>query len=93
MVIDINTECEKVAGRIQHYRVEKNMSQMTLALEAEISQGFLAMIESNKKIPTIATIFKIANALNIHPSALLQEEQEEREIIKKKIIQMIEKEL
>lgn len=44
---------------------------MELALEAGISQGFLAMIEANRKVPTVTTIFKIANALSVKPSIFL----------------------
>ena len=93
MDIDINTEIQKVAERIQFLRQKHHMSQMDLALEAGISQGFLAMIESNRKVPTIATIFKISKALNIHPSILLEDSDENREKKKQQIIKMIEKEL
>ena len=93
MDIDINTEVQKVAERIQQLRQKHHMSQMDLALEAGISQGFLAMVESNRKIPTITTIFKIAQALDIHPSILLEDVDIDREERKQKIIKMIEKEL
>lgn len=93
MDIDINTEVQKVAERIQNLRQKHHMSQMDLALEAGISQGFLAMVESNRKIPTITTIFKIAQALNIHPATLLEDVDENRENKKQQIIKMIEKEL
>lgn len=93
MDIDINTEVQKVAERIQNLRQKHHMSQMDLALEAGISQGFLAMVESNRKIPTITTIFKIAQALDIHPAILLEDIDENREEKKQQIIKMIEKEL
>lgn len=93
MDIDINTEVQKIAERIQKLRQKQHMSQMDLALEAGISQGFLAMVESNRKIPTITTIFKIAQALDIHPSILLEDVDINREETKQKIIRMIEKEL
>lgn len=51
------------------------------------------MVESNRKVPTITTIFKIAQALNIHPSTLLEDADINREEAKQKIIRMIEKEL
>ena len=43
----------KVATRIQEERLARKLSQMELALEAGISQGYLAMVESHQKIPTI----------------------------------------
>ena len=61
MDINLNDEITKleldVASRIQQERVLRKMSQMDLALEAGISQGYLAMVESHQKIPTITTIF------------------------------------
>lgn len=93
MDIDINTEVKKVAKRIQIIRQQHNMSQMDLALESGVSQSFLAMIESNRKVPTITTIFKIAKALNIHPATLLEDENPDREHKKQEIIDLIQKEL
>jgi transcriptional regulator with XRE-family HTH domain len=76
MDINLNDDITKqeldVASRIQQERVLRKMSQMDLALEAGISQGYLAMVESHQKIPTITTIFKIAKALNIAPASLFQ---------------------
>lgn len=82
-----------VAKRIQEERKLRKMSQMELALESGVSQGYLAMIEVNKKIPTITTIFKIAKALKISPSVLLEEEISDRELIKKEIIELIQTKL
>ena len=69
------------------------MSQMDLALEAEISQGFLAMIETGRKVPTIMTIFKLAKALRVRPSALMEDDESGHEEKKKRIIEMIERDL
>ena len=93
MEIDVDAYVKKVASRIQKFRKQKRMSQMDLALEANISQGFLALIESCQKVPTITTIFKIAKALNVYPSSLLEDEKKSREQKKKEIIKLIEKEL
>lgn len=64
---EIEAQELKVATRIQEKRLARKLSQLDLALEAGISQGYLAMVESHQKIPTITTIFKIARALNISP--------------------------
>ena len=93
MDIKVNTEVKRVAARIQAERLNKHMSQMDLALEAGISQGFLAMIEANRKVPTIATIFKIAKALDIRPAQLFEDEPPDREKTKKQIIAIIQKNL
>ena len=66
---------------------------MDLALEAGISQGFLAMVETGRKTPTITTIFKLAKALNVKPSALMEDGDESHEQKKKEIIEMIQRDL
>lgn len=82
-----------VIERIQKERNSRHMSQMDLALEAGISQGYLAMIESKKKIPTITTIFKIAEALKINPARLFEDSEIDKEQIKAEIISMIQNKL
>ena len=46
MDIEIIAEVNKVSERIQKLRTERRMSQMDLAVEAGISQGFLAMMRT-----------------------------------------------
>lgn len=88
------TELElKVASTIQSERIARKMSQMELALEAGISQGYLAMIESHQKIPTITTVFKIAKALNINPASLLDCQDDSRREIKNQVIELIRQKL
>ena len=93
MDIEIIAEVNKVSERIQKLRTERRMSQMDLAVEAGISQGFLAMIETKRKIPTIMTIFKLAKALNVRASALMEDEDTLREQKKREIISLIQKNL
>lgn len=83
----------KVATRIQEERLARKLSQMELALEAGISQGYLAMVESHQKIPTITTIFKLAKALNINPSDLFEKQVIDRQEMKKQIINLIQSKL
>ncbi len=73
MEINTDDEVKKVIERIKTIRKEIGMSQLDLALEAGISQGFLATIESHKKIPTISTVIKIARALDISPSVFFED--------------------
>ncbi len=89
MDIDVNTSTKMVALRIQEERQKRKMSQMELAMEAGISQGFLAMIEANRKVPTVTTIFKIANALSVKPSIFFEIPDSDREVRKQKIISLI----
>ena len=51
------------------------------------------MIETGRKVPTIMTIFKLAKALKVRPSALMEDGDESREQKKKDIIEMIQRDL
>lgn len=83
----------KVASAIQSERIARKMSQMELALEAGISQGYLAMVESHQKIPTITTVFKIAKALNINPASFFDNQNFDRLEIKNQLIELIRNKL
>ena len=83
----------KVATRIQEELLDRKLSQMELALEAGISQGYLAMVESHQKIPTITTIFKLAKALNINPSDFFEKQVIDRQEVKNQIINLIQSKL
>lgn len=82
-----------VAGRIKDERIARRMSQMDLALEAGISQGYLAMVETHQKIPTITTIYKLSRALNISPASLLSQPDSNRQEAKERIIALIRRDL
>ncbi|MBR2316919.1 MAG: helix-turn-helix transcriptional regulator [Spirochaetales bacterium] len=90
---EITQQEQKVALKIQQERTFRKMSQMDLALEAGISQGYLAMVESHQKIPTITTIFKIAKALGIAPAALFESTDMDKQQIKNQIIDLIQSKL
>jgi transcriptional regulator with XRE-family HTH domain len=56
---------------IRAARTERKLSMRTLATAAEISQPFLSQIEGGQTMPSVVTLFRIAGALEISPSALL----------------------
>ncbi|MCL2518535.1 MAG: helix-turn-helix domain-containing protein [Oscillospiraceae bacterium] len=60
------------------------MSQLELSLLANLSQSFLACLETGKKQPSVMTLLRIANALNVNPSLFFSEDENfSREEIKK----------
>ena len=61
---------EKVRKNIIKIRKKKGYTQERLAYEAEISKGFLSEIESGKKSPTVKTLGKIADTLEVSLSKL-----------------------
>lgn len=59
------------ARRIRQFRVQRGWSQEKLAELAELNPAFLGHIERSLKCPTLDTLNKIATALNVSLSELL----------------------
>jgi len=53
-------------------RVERGLSQEALALEAGIQRNYVSLIERGINQPTITIIFKLATALEIKPSQIIE---------------------
>ena len=62
-----------VGHTIRLLRFQKGMSQELLSGLAGISRTHLTMIENGKKHPNLETIWKLAIALGMKPSELIQE--------------------
>ena len=60
-------EVEAVLGKIRRIRLEKELSIIDLAAEAEISHSYLFYIESKRKVPTIL-IFQSERSARQAPS-------------------------
>ena len=52
-------------------RVERELSQEALALEAGIQRNYISLIERGINQPTVTTIFKLAAALKVSPSTVI----------------------
>ena len=68
---------ELVEQIIQRKREQKKLSQEVVSGLAGIGRTHLSAIERGERKPTLETFFKIAEALNIRPSVLLAEIEEE----------------
>ena len=62
---------------IQRKREQKKLSQEVVSGLAGIGRTHLSSIERGERKPTLETFFKIAEALNVRPSALLAEVEDE----------------
>ncbi|MFZ7134127.1 MAG: helix-turn-helix domain-containing protein [Eubacteriales bacterium] len=62
---EIDKNIENVLENIRRIRVDKGISIINLANLAEISHSYIYYIESKQKIPTLTTLFKLAEALNV----------------------------
>lgn len=63
-----------VGERIRYYRMLRGMSQEALALEANINAAFVGHLERGLKSPTVTTLEKITDALNITMEELFSED-------------------
>lgn len=68
---------EIVGQVLQRKREQKKLSQEVVSGLAGIGRTHLSAIERGERKPTLETFFKIAEALNIRPSVLLAEIEEE----------------
>ena len=62
---------KEIGNRIRNERKHKGLSQENLAFDAGIHTSYYGCIERGEKCPTVDTIYKISNALDIPVSRLL----------------------
>ncbi len=60
--------------RIYEYRQLQRIAQAELAAKAGLAQANLSNIEKGKRDLTVATLLRIAHALGVKPSALIEED-------------------
>lgn len=63
--------CGEFGGAVRQSREQYGWSQEVLAEKAGLNRSYLGEIERGSSVPSLATISKIAQALNINMSALL----------------------
>jgi transcriptional regulator with XRE-family HTH domain len=62
---------EAFGRAISELRVERGLSQEEAALASGIDRAYFGHIERATKSPTLKTVWKIADALEVQPSELL----------------------
>ncbi|WP_346855412.1 helix-turn-helix transcriptional regulator [uncultured Draconibacterium sp.] len=65
---------QKIGTRIRDLRESKGISQQNLAAICNFEKGNLSRIEAGRTNPTISTLYKISQALEITLSELLDVE-------------------
>lgn len=63
---------------ILKYRSEKQISQEMLATLSGLDRTYISLLERGKRNPTLKTIFKLAEALEVLPSIMVKELEEGR---------------
>ena len=70
-------DAEIVGKVIQEYREKRGLSQEVVSGLADIGRTHLSAIERGIRKPTLETFFKISEALDIAPSELLRQIENE----------------
>jgi transcriptional regulator with XRE-family HTH domain len=71
-----------IGNNLGKIRKEKGYSLDQIAQLTGVSKSMLAQIEKGKKTPTVTTLWKIANGLNVSLSLLMMEPQPSVQIMK-----------
>jgi transcriptional regulator with XRE-family HTH domain len=90
--MDIRERLQFVIDKIKSIRMKKGISQMELSLRSNLSQSFIANIEKGKKQPSVVTLIRIAEALEVNPQDFFPEPLgfDTREQTKEKIRKLLE---
>jgi DNA-binding XRE family transcriptional regulator len=76
------TPAEAFGEVLRELREERNLTQEALALEAGTERSHISALERAEKGPSLATILRLARALNVSAGALV--EKVERRLTEKK---------
>ena len=74
LILISSTKLDHAFGKsLRKRRLAKLLSQEALALESDLSRGYISDLEMGKKDPSLFTIFKLATALQLKPNTLIAE--------------------
>jgi transcriptional regulator with XRE-family HTH domain len=79
--LDIGIAFGKVLRRL---RIEAGLTQENLGFEAELRRTYVSILELGQQQPSLTTIIKIAQALNLTPGSLMDMVTDEIKHAKKK---------
>jgi transcriptional regulator with XRE-family HTH domain len=70
-----------VGDRLRQLRTERQLSVRALARKSGLSANALSMIERGRTSPSVSTLYKIADALEVPITAFFREEPSPKEIV------------
>jgi transcriptional regulator with XRE-family HTH domain len=71
----------RIGEKIRQIRLQHKLTLIETAQRTGFTKSYLSMVESGKKSPPIATLSKIANALNVDIPAFFEQKKPEDQII------------
>ena len=63
---------EAFGSVIREIRIEAELTQEQLSFEAGIRRTYVSILELGQQQPSLTTVFKLAKALQLSPSALIK---------------------
>lgn len=57
---------------LKELRQERGMSQSQLALESELDQTFVSLLERGQRQPSLLSLFALCDALDIEPDTVIK---------------------
>jgi transcriptional regulator with XRE-family HTH domain len=70
-----------VGERLQRLRAERGLSMRSLAKSSGLSANALSMIERGRTSPSVSTLYKLADALNVPVTAFFGAPEERQQVI------------
>jgi len=71
----------KIARKIRQVRLQNKLTLEKVAKRAGFTKSYLSMVEGGKKSPPIATLSKIARALDVDIAAFFEQKKPEDQIV------------
>lgn len=68
----MNATAERFASVLRQLREERGWSQEQLAAQAGLNRSYLGEVERGNAMPTLTTVAKLASALEIRLSSLIE---------------------
>jgi DNA-binding XRE family transcriptional regulator len=72
LVVDMSDAAKRLGENIRRIRLENGMTQGDLCRLLKLDRAYMSNVESGKKNPTLATIERIAVALEVTSDKLLK---------------------
>jgi transcriptional regulator with XRE-family HTH domain len=69
-----NSNVDQIGKKIRLARINKGLKQYELAKSVDLSSNYMSLIESGRKKPSLRALSKIAKALEVNASSLLEDD-------------------
>ena len=65
---------------LRHHRKDKKLTLKAVAEKAGVSEGFMSQVENNVKGPSVVTLMKICQAMDLNPGELMDQLQNQEDL-------------